>query len=205
MMLFMNNTVKQHHIYVPYEPYNPSELSAMALQGYLRAQFGPHYVDVTTPDTASQRAKSVKLVAGRLVPGHWIATLRTATWIHLGGSSPDIFESAVPHPERVRQFSRIMRVTTRDTAEYGAVEALQEHLLMVGGAVVTDIPLTIIDLLRTGSTLHHLEPAIRLAHHVTTAQLDSVQEQYPQLPGIADAYRMIKTVMRYCTDAASVN
>lgn len=205
MMQCMENTLQQHHIYVPYEPYNPAELSAMALQGTLRAQFGPYYVDVTTPDTPSQRAKSVKLLAERLVEGHWIATLRTAAWIHLGGSSPDIFETAIPRPERIRQFSRIMRVTTRDTAEYRDVDALQEHLLMVGGALVTDIPLTIVDLLRTGSTLNHLEPAIRLARFIRTDQLACVWDKHHLLPGVADASGMVKTVMRYCSDASPVS
>src|SRR5699024_12572485 len=88
-----SSVTNQYGLYVPHDPFSPTELSAMAYHGMLRAQFGRYYVDADLPDTATQRAKAVRMAAEHILTGDWTATLRTAAWIQTGSQDRALFHS----------------------------------------------------------------------------------------------------------------
>lgn len=171
VFLPLDTVTNQHNVYVPHDPYSPSELSAMAYHGVLRSQFGPYYVDMGTPDTAAQRAKGVKTAGEQLIVGNWTATLLTAAWIHLGGQAPEMFEAATAVYQRTRLRSKIIPTAFRHIDYMQRSDVMDEDLLVVGGVVVTSIELTIEELLCFGGTQRHFERAHQLASFVEPARL----------------------------------
>lgn len=159
----LESVTNQYNLYVPYDPYSPSELSAMAYHGVLRPQFGPYYVDQDVPDTAAQRAKSVRTAGEQLIVGEWTANLLTAAWIHLGGQAPEMLEAGTTTHQRTRLRSRIVPTALRQMDYLDRSDVADDDLLVIGGIVVTNIELTIEDLLRYGGTPRHLDRARKLA------------------------------------------
>lgn len=164
----------QYNLYVPHEPYSPSELSAMAYHGVLRSQFGPYYVDTDVPDTAAQRAKAVRMAGEQLIEGDWTATLLTAAWIHLGGQAPEMLEAGTATYQRTRLRSRIIPTALRHIDYLQRPDVADEDLLIIGGIVVTSIDLTIAELLCAGSTQRHQDQARQLA---SVVQIDGLRER----------------------------
>ena len=159
-----------YNLYVPGNPYTASELSAMSYQGLLRPQFGPYYVAADLPDTASQRAKSVKMAAEQLIEGNWTATLLTAAWIYLGGQAPEMFEAATAKQHRGMSRAKIMPTTLRH-CDYLQREDLSDHdLRVIGGVVVTSPELTIDELAKIGGSPRHQHKAQQLSTLVETTR-----------------------------------
>lgn len=152
----------QYDLYVPRNPYTASELSAMAYHGVLRPQFGPYYVDSGLPDTASQRAKSVRMVGEQLIDGSWTATLLTAAWIHLGGQAPEMFEAATAVTQRGKSRSTLMPTALRQCDYLSDASIEEDDLRVIGGVVVTSPELTIEELLRLGGQARHRQQARQL-------------------------------------------
>lgn len=134
----------------------------MAYHGVLRPQFGPYYVDSGLPDTASQRAKSVRMVGEQLIDGSWTATLLTAAWIHLGGQAPEMFEAATAVTQRGKSRSTLMPTALRQCDYLSDASIEEDDLRVIGGVVVTSPELTIEDLLRLGGRARHQDQARRL-------------------------------------------
>jgi len=172
VFLALESVTNQYNLYVPHEPYTPSELSAMAYHGVLRPQFGPYYVDADLPDTASQRAKSVRMAAERLIEGDWTATLLTAAWIYLGGHAPEMLEAATALQHRGASRNRVIPTALRHADYLRHDEIDQEDLRVIGGIVVTCPELTIEELLRIGGTRRHQLKAQQLCAYVDMEALD---------------------------------
>lgn len=186
----------EYHLYVPNNPYNASELSAMAYHGMLRPQFGPFYVDIDLPDTASQRAKSVRMIGERLISGSWTATLLTAAWIHLGGQAPEFFEAATACTTRQRKRSRIMSSAIRQSDYLERSDISDEDLQIIGGVVVTAPELTIMDLLRIGGTQRHQDRAYELLDRVNIDSLRQRFDAHSALPDIGTAQQLFESLVR---------
>lgn len=163
----------------------------MAYHGMLRPQFGPYYVDAAVSDTASQRAKSVGLAGDRLVRGEWTATMMTASWIHLGGQAPEMFEAATVTYQKSRLRSRVIPLAFRHIDYLGRDEVSDEDLLVIGGVVVTAPELTIEDLLRVGGTARHQQCALELACRVDVGQLQQRFADHNHLAGMDEACRLL--------------
>lgn len=159
----LDSVTNQYQLYVPYEPYSPAELSAMAYHGLLRDQFGPYYVDTELPDTTAQRAKAVKMAGEQLVTGEWTARMLTAAWIHLGGQAPEMLEAGTATYQRARLRSRIIPTALRHLDYQHSPDVADEDVLMVGGVMVTSIDLTVKELLDCGGTRRHIDKAGGLA------------------------------------------
>ena len=185
----------EYHLYVPNHPFNASELSAMAYHGMLRPQFGPFYVDIDLPDTASQRAKSVRMVGERLLPGNWTATLLTAAWIHLGGQAPEIFEAATASIPRKRRRSMIMPSAIRQSDYLDRAEVSEDDLQVIGGVVVTAPELTIVDLLRIGGTQRHQDRVSELLARTDLNALRQRLQDQSSLPGMSTAQQLFESLM----------
>lgn len=194
------SVVNQYNLYVPGNPYTASELSAMAYHGVLRPQFGPYYVDVDLPDTPSQRAKSVRMVADQLIDGSWTATLLTAAWIYLGGQAPEMFEAATATPHRGATRATVMPTAFRHTDYLQRSEIDEEDLRVVGGVVVTSPELTIEDLLRIGGSKRHQQQAHQLCALVDVATLH--QRFDSEVPGMAKARELLEKLMHSASSAA---
>lgn len=160
-----------HDFYVPGNPYTASELSAMAYQGLLRPQFGSSYVAADIPDTASQRAKSVRLTADRLIEGSWTATLLTAAWIYLGGQAPEVFEAATAQQHRGLSRATIIPTTLRHCDYLERVDIRDEDLRVIGGIVVTSPELTIKELEQIAGSQRHQHQAAHLSSAVRSRRL----------------------------------
>src|SRR5699024_11662928 len=94
MTTSVNSSVtNQYGLYVPHDPFSPTELSAMAYHRMLRAQFAPYYVDADLLDTATQRANAVRMAAEHIITRDWTATLLTAAWIHNGEQQPEMIKA----------------------------------------------------------------------------------------------------------------
>ena len=185
----------EYHLYVPNSPYNASELSAMAYHGMLRPQFGPFYVDIDMPDTASQRAKSVRMIGERIISGTWTATLLTAAWIHLGGQAPELFEAATASTTRQRARSRLMPSAIRQSDYFERAEVSEDDLQVIGGVVVTGPELTVVDLLRIGGTLRHQARAREILDHVNLATLRRRLRDHESLPGMTRAQQLLEALI----------
>lgn len=181
----------EHNLYVPNDPYTASELSAMAYHGALRPQFGPYYIDIDMPDTAAQRAKSVRLAGQRLLDGKWTATMFTAAWIHLGGQAPELFEAATATQKRPKPGSRLMPMAVRHTDYLQRSQVAEDDLLVIGGIVVTGLALTIEDLLRIGGTPRHQLRAGMLAKRVDADELRQRFLRNAALPGMENAQQLL--------------
>ena len=188
------SVINQYNLYVPGNPYTASELSAMSYHGVLRPQFGPYYVDLDLPDTASQRAKSVKMVGDQLIDGSWTATLLTAAWIHLGGQAPEMFEAAAAVSHRVSSRAGVMPAAIRHTDYLQRAEIDDEDLRVIGGVVVTSPELTVEDLLRIGGTPRHQEKARQLCTVVDVAALKQLFTDHSDLPGMTKARELFDTL-----------
>lgn len=138
----------------------------MSYHGMLRPQFGPYYVDVDLPDTAAQRAKSVRMVADRIIDGSWTATLLTAAWIHLGGQPPEMLEAATASSHRGTSRSKLIPTALRHCDYLQREDVGDEDLRVIGGVVVTSPELTIEDLLRIGGHARHQDIAWKLCAFV---------------------------------------
>lgn len=158
-----------HNLFVPHEPHTPSELSAMAFQGLLRAQFGPYYVAKNIPDTPAQRAKSVQLIGEQLIDGPWIAIHFTAAWIHLGGQAPENFEAATRKPQRSRRNRKIMPALLQHENYSQRNDITDENLVVIGGVVVTSIELTMHQMSACHHSLRHQHTAALLENLVTSS------------------------------------
>lgn len=167
----------------------------MAYHGMLRSQFGPFYVDTDMPDTASQRAKSVRMVGERIISGTWTATLLTAAWIHLGGQAPELFEAATASTTRQRARSRLMPSVIRQSDYLERVEVSEDDLQVIGGVVVTGPELTVVDLLRIGGTLRHQARAIELLDRVNLETLRQRICDHESLPGMTAAQQLLETLI----------
>ncbi len=186
----------EYHLYVPNNPYNASELSAMAYHGMLRPQFGPFYVDIDLPDTASQRAKSVRMIGERLISGSWTATLLTAAWIHLGGQAPEYFEAATACTTRQRKRSRIMSAAIRQSDYLERPDISDDDLQIIGGVVVTAPELTVMDLLRIGGTQRHQDRAYALLGRTNIDSLRRRFEDHNTSPDIVAAQKLFESLVR---------
>lgn len=199
MVTLQDNTatdvLSQDHLYGPNMPYTASELSAMAYHGMLRPQFGPYYVDVDIPDTAAQRAKSVKLVGDHTIDGDWSATLLTAAWIHTGGQCPELFEATTITSPRMKERSEMMPKMLRHASSWEQSDDDQEDLLVIGGAVVTSPSRTIEDLLRIGATRRHQFKALELLPLVCPEQLRTRFAAHTQLAGMKTASQVFETLL----------
>lgn len=205
VFLALDSITNHYDLYVPHEPYSPSELSAMTYHGVLRPQFGPYYVDVTTPDTASQRAKGVRLAGEQLIAGDWTATMLTAAWIHLGGQSPEMFEAATATYQGTRLRSKIIPTAFRHIDYLQRSDIADEDLLVSGGIVVTSLELTIEDLLRTGRTARHHSCAGELANQV---DLDHLQERFHNkrhLDGMQQALKCLEQLRLQARSSAETH
>lgn len=180
----------EYHLYLPGNPYTASELSAMAYQGMLRPQFGPYYVDVDQPDTASQRAKSVRMVAEQIIKGSWTATLLTAAWIHLGGQPPEMLEAATATSHRGTSRSKTMSTALRHCDYLGLENVGEEDLRVIGGVVVTSPELTIDDLLKIGGHERHQHIARRLCALV---EADTLCQRFAAVDPELNATRQLLT------------
>lgn len=189
------STTNEYHLYVPNNPYNASELSAMAYHGMLRPQFGPFYVDVDRPDTASQRAKSVRLIGERLISGTWTATLLTAAWIHLGGQAPEFFEAATACTTRQRKRSRITPSAIRQSDYLERADVSEDDLQVIGGVVVTAPELTIMDLLRLGGTQRHQDRAYELLDRIDLKSLRQRFDAQSTLADISTAQQLFESLV----------
>ncbi len=185
----------EYHLYVPHDPFNPSELSAMAYHGMLRPQFGPFYIDIDMPDTASQRAKSVRMVGERIISGSWTATLLTAAWIHLGGQAPELFEAASAASKRQKIRSRIMPAAIRQSNYFQREDVSEDDLQVIGGVVVAGPELTILDLLRIGGTLRHQDRASDLLNRIDLDRLRQRLRDYASLPGMDTAQQLLESLV----------
>lgn len=185
----------EYHLYVPNNPYNASELSAMAYHGILRPQFGPFYVDIDLPDTASQRAKSVRMIGDRIISGDWTATLLTAAWIHLGGQAPELFEAATSPTTRRKVRSRIMPSAIRQSDYLDRAEVSEDDLQVIGGVVVTGPELTVMDLLRIGGTHRHQAHAAKLLDQVDLNALQRRLSDHGSLPGMSLARELLTALI----------
>lgn len=163
----------------------------MAYHGMLRPQFGPYYVDAEVSDTASQRAKSVRLAGDRLVRGEWTATLLTAAWIHIGGQAPEMFEAATVWYQKSPLRSRVIPSAFRHIDYLRREEVSDEDLLVIGGVVVTAPELTIEDLLRVGGTARHQQCALELACRVDLDQLQQRFQEHNHLVGMDQACQLL--------------
>lgn len=177
-----------HNLYVPGNPYSRSELSAMCFHGVLRPQFGPYYVDATLPDTASQRAKSVRMAAEQLIEGSWTATLLTATWIHLGGIAPEMLEAATAMAHRGAARHRVVSTALRHADYLHRADVRDEDLQVIGGVVVTSPALTIEELLKIGGTSRHRNKARQLCELVN---VDTLQQRFDADEADMDAVRAL--------------
>lgn len=185
----------EHQLYVPGNPYNVSELSAMAFHGMLRPQFGPFYVDVDVPDSASQRAKSVRMVGDHLIGNDWTATLLTAAWIHLGGQAPELFEAATAATTRKHARSRLMPSAIRSVDYLSRAEISDDDLQVIGGVIVTSPELTVVDLLRIGATERHQIRATELLPRVNMQSLRTRLDSQQALPGMRTARELFAALM----------
>lgn len=188
MTISANNSVtNQYGLYVPYDPFSPAELSAMAYHGILRPQFGPYYVEADLPDHATQRAKAVRMTAEHLITGDWTATLLTAAWIHAGGQAPEMLEAGTADCQKSRSRSGIHPAALRHIDYLQRSELADDDLLVIGGVVVTNIALTIEDLLRLGGTSRHQVRALELIQMI---DLDTLMDRFQSnahLPGMDTA------------------
>lgn len=135
----------------------------MSYQGMLRPQFGPYYVDTHLPDTPSQRAKSVKMVAEQFIEGSWTATLLTAAWIYLGGQAPEMFEAATAEQHRGKSRAKIIPATLRHCDYLQRKDLDDQELRVIGGVVVTSPELTIEELTKIGGSQRHQVRAQQLS------------------------------------------
>lgn len=186
----------EYHLYVPNNPFNASELSAMTYHGMLRPQFGPFYVDIDLPDTASQRAKSVRMVGERLISGSWTATLLTAAWIHLGGQAPEIFEAATASIPRKRRRSRIMPSAIRQSDYLDRAEVSEDDLQVIGGVVVTAPELTIVDLLRVGGVQRYQDRVYELFNRIDLNAMRQRLQDQSSLPGMSTAQQLFESLVK---------
>ncbi|GAA4110028.1 hypothetical protein [Enteractinococcus coprophilus] len=186
----------EYHLYVPNNPFNASELSAMTYHGMLRPQFGPFYVDIDLPDTASQRAKSVRMVGERLISGSWTATLLTAAWIHLGGQAPEIFEAATASIPRKRRRSRIMPSAIRQSDYLDRAEVSEDDLQVIGGVVVTAPELTIVDLLRVGGVQRYQARVYELFNRIDLNAMRQRLQDQSSLPGMSTAQQLFESLVK---------
>ena len=196
------SVVNQYGLYVPDEPYTASELSALSYHGVLRPQFGPYYVDIDCPDTASQRAKSVRMVGEQLLEGNWTATLMTAAWIHLGGQAPEMFEAATATSHRLTARASLMPAALRHLDYLQRFEIDEDDLRVIGGIVVTSPELTVEDLLRIGGTQRHLTKARELCAVVDTAALEQRFIDHAKLPGMEKAHELLHELLQSLVTAA---
>lgn len=196
VFLALDSVTNDYNLYVPHDPYSPSELSAMAYHGVLRPQFGPYYIDVTTPETAAQRAKGVRMAGEQLISGDWTATLLTAAWIHLGGQAPEMFEAGTATYQRARFSSRIIPTAFRHMDYMQQADLPDEDLLVIGGIVVTSIELTIEDLLRTGRTPRHHDRARDLADMANLGDLQQRFHRNRHLKGMYQARQHLEQFAR---------
>lgn len=177
VFLALESVTNRYNLYVPYEPYTPSELSAMAYHGVIRPQFGPYYVDQEVPDTPAQRAKAVRMAGEQLIIGEWTANLLTAAWIHLGGQAPEMLEAGTATHQRTRLHSRIVPTACRQMDYLQRHDIADDDLLIIGGVVVTNIEVTIEDLVCFGGTPRHVDRARQLA---SWASPDVLRERFLQ-------------------------
>lgn len=189
------SVINQYGLYVPDNPYTASELSAMSYHKVLRPQFGPYYVDMDLPDTASQRARSVRMVGEQLLEGNWTATLLTAAWIHLGGQTPEMFEAATAVSHRLTARASLMPAALRHTDYLQRSEIGEDDLRVIGGIVVTSPELTIEDLLRIGGTQRHLKKARELCRVVDVAALEQRFVDHASLPGMDKAHELFDELL----------
>ena len=191
VFLALDSITNHYDLYVPYDPFSPSELSAMTYHGLLRPQFGPYYVDVTTPDTPAQRAKAVRLAGERLVDGDWTATMLTAAWIHLGGQAPEMFEASTANYQGTRSRSKIIPTAFRNIDYLQRSDIVDKDLLVIGGTVVTSPELTVEDLLRGGRTARHYDCAKELACLLDVSDLQQRFHHNRHFPGMDQAIQRL--------------
>lgn len=204
VFLALDSVTNHYNLYVPYDPYSPSELSAMAYHGVLRPQFGPYYVDVTTPDTAAQRAKSVRMAGEQLIEDDWTATMLTAAWVHLGGQAPEMFEAGTAKYQRARLRSQIIPTAFRHIDYLQRPDLADDDLLVIGGVIVTSIELTIEDLLRAGRTRRHHDRALALAAMVHPDALHERFHRHRHLDGMDQARQHLEKVLPHDRELADI-
>jgi len=188
MTTSVNSSVtNQYGLYVPHDPFSPTELSAMAYHGILRAQFGPYYVDADLPDTATQRAKAVRMAAEHIITGDWTATLLTAAWIHTGGQAPEMLEAGTAEYQKSRSQPGVHPMALRHVDYLQRPELAEDDLLVIGGVVVTSVALTIEDLLRLGGTPRHQSRALELTKMIHLDTLVDRFQSKAHLPGMDTA------------------
>ncbi len=196
MLTSVNNSVtNQYGLYVPHDPFSPNELSAMAYHGVLRAQFGPYYVDADVPDTATQRAKAVRMAAEHVITGDWTATLLTAAWIHAGGQAPEMLEAGTAEYQNSHSRLGVHPAALRHVDYLQRPELEDDDLLVIGGVVVTNVALTIEDLLRLGGTPRHQSRALELTQMI---DLDTLTERFrtsAHLPGMEIAIYQLEGLL----------
>ncbi|WP_022870701.1 hypothetical protein [Yaniella halotolerans] len=202
--LALDSITNRYDLYVPDDPFSPSELSAMAYHGLLRPQFGPYYVDATTPDTAAQRAKAVRYAGEQLIDRDWTATMLTAAWIHLGGLAPEMFEASTATYQKTRSRTKIIPTAFRHIDYMQRSDIAEQDLLVIGGTIVTSLELTLEDLLRSGRTARHYKCAEELADLV---DLDNLQQRFHHkrhLYGVEQARQRLEHLLTPSKDLADV-